>query len=92
MKTQKRVGRYLEKVKNRKMWEGGNHRRRVSPKGRLPLCGKRVQKGAWGIPKIKFTTFKILPRVSPIPRKELFLHYSRYMAHNCYQSPDSYCA
>lgn len=77
-------------MKNREDF-GRGVQKRVSPKGRAPLYGERVQKGIWEIPKMKFTDFKILPRVSPTPRKvELFLSYSHYMAHNCSQSPDSY--
>lgn len=66
----------------------------VTPEGRAPSYGKGVvQKGIWGIPKLKFTNFKILPRISPIPRKEegtlssLFLYY---MSCDCSKSPASY--
>lgn len=40
-------------------------------KGGASLYRKGVHKGIWGIQKIKFTNFKILPRVRLIPRKEI---------------------
>lgn len=48
---------------------------RVSPEGRTLLCRKGVQKGIGGIPKLKFTNFKILSRFSPvlIRRHSLFI-------------------
>lgn len=48
----------------------GSQKEECHLKGGALLYRKGVHKGIWGIPKIKFTNVKILPTVSPVPRKE----------------------